>query len=82
MFDCSKCGACCRHIAKVLPHYDKGDGTCLHLTEDNLCAVYDHRPFICKVDEIYNSCFRGRMTQEEFYKITKEACKILQELEV
>jgi len=81
MFLCSKCGVCCKHIAKLLPHFDRGDGVCKHLTEDNLCSIYDHRPFVCNVDEIYNKCFRGRMTVEEFYDITGKACKILQDQE-
>ena len=78
MFDCSKCAICCRHIAKILPNYDRGDGVCLHLTENNLCDIYNNRPFICNVDETYNKCFSGRMTRKEFYEITDKACKILQ----
>ena len=78
MFDCTKCGVCCKHIAKILPHYDRGDGICWHLTKDNLCRIYDNRPFICNIDKIYNDLFKGRMELEEFYKITDEACKILQ----
>ena len=78
MFDCTKCGACCRHIATILPDYDTGDGICRYLTKDNLCRIYDNRPFICNVDKIYNDLFKGRIDQEEFYKITDEACKILQ----
>ena len=82
MFDCTKCGACCKHISKVLPEYDKGNGICWNLTEDNLCAIYEIRPFICNVDEIYNRCFRGRMTIEEFYEWTDKACKVMQRVGV
>ena len=82
MFPCTKCGTCCRHIAKVLPHYDRGDGACLHLTEDNLCGVYEHRPFICNVDKIYDRLFKNRMSHKEFYEMTDMACKILQAQEV
>jgi len=81
MFDCTKCGACCRHIAKVLPDYDRGDGVCINLNENNLCDIYEKRPFICNIDEIYNRCFRGRMTKEEFYEWTEKACKVMQGLE-
>ena len=81
MFPCTKCGACCRHIAKVLPHYDRGDGTCLHLTEDNLCAVYEHRPFVCNIDAIYDKHFKGLGTKEEFYELTQIACDVIRESE-
>ena len=79
MFDCTKCGACCRHIAGVLPDFDlDDDGICRYLTKDNLCRIYDNRPFICNVDRIYNDLFEGSIDRKEFYKTTKEACKILQ----
>ena len=81
VFPCSKCGACCRHIAKVLPHFDKGDGVCWHLTGDNLCAIYENRPFICNIDKIYDKHFKGRMERKDFYDITKGFCKIVRELE-
>ena len=67
MFDCTKCGVCCRHIAKILPDYDRGDGVCKYLTKDNLCRIYDNRPFICNIDKIYDNFFKGRMELEEFY---------------
>lgn len=81
MFPCSKCGECCRHISKVLPDYDRGDGVCINLNKDNLCDIYESRPFICNVDEVYNRYFRGRMTIEEFYKWTDKACKVMQRVE-
>jgi Fe-S-cluster containining protein len=31
--------------------YDRGDGTCKHLTAENLCAIYEGRPLLCRVDE-------------------------------
>ena len=33
-FDCDKCGACCKAIG------------CPDLTDDNMCSVYDKRPFL------------------------------------
>ena len=32
---------------------DRGDGACGHLTEDNLCSIYENRPDFCNVDKNY-----------------------------
>jgi uncharacterized protein len=45
--DCTRCGACC--VAPDIAALDKPLGLrCPHLTEDNLCAIYDRRPQICR----------------------------------
>lgn len=43
------CAACCQCIADVLPHLDRGDGTCQYLTHDGLCGIYERRPLLCRV---------------------------------
>ncbi len=46
-FECTKCGACC--VAPDISSLGKPLGVrCPHLTEDNLCAVYENRPQICR----------------------------------
>jgi Fe-S-cluster containining protein len=45
--ECTRCGACC--VAPDIAALDKPLGMrCPHLTADNLCAVYDRRPRICR----------------------------------
>lgn len=45
--ECTRCGACC--VAPDIAALDKPVGMrCPHLTADNLCAVYDRRPQICR----------------------------------
>ena len=45
--ECSKCGACC--VAPDIAALGKPLGErCPHLTVDNLCAVYENRPQICR----------------------------------
>lgn len=45
--ECSQCGACC--VAPDIAALDKPLGLrCPHLTAENLCGVYDHRPEICR----------------------------------
>ncbi len=71
-FDCKQCGACCRvagHVAE-LAHWDRGDGACRHLTEANLCAIYEERPRVCRVDA---NCIPV-LAPGEFYRRNEEAC--------
>lgn len=45
--ECTCCGACC--VAPDIAALDKPVGLrCPHLTDDNLCSVYAHRPQICR----------------------------------
>ncbi|MFN7134117.1 MAG: YkgJ family cysteine cluster protein [Myxococcales bacterium] len=44
---CTQCGACC--VAPDIAALDKPVGLrCPHLTEQNLCGVYERRPQICR----------------------------------
>jgi uncharacterized protein len=44
---CSQCGTCC--VAPDIAALDKPLGQrCPHLREDNLCAVYEDRPAVCR----------------------------------
>jgi Fe-S-cluster containining protein len=45
---CTKCGACCRIVGVAVPELDRGDGACRHLTEENLCGIYEKRPLLCR----------------------------------
>lgn len=45
--ECTRCGACC--VAPDIAALGKGLGErCPHLTAENLCAVYESRPQICR----------------------------------
>jgi Fe-S-cluster containining protein len=75
MFECDKCGECCRNLDKspLYAELDRGDGTCRYL-EGNLCSIYETRPLICRVDEGYNAFFKDTMTIEEFYSENYKMC--------
>lgn len=63
IFHCNMCGMCCRNVRryqKILPKlkvllnddslcfpYNDINGVCEHLTSENKCAIYDHRPLVC-----------------------------------
>ena len=79
MFACDRCGLCCRSLKKVpaLADFDRGDGVCIHLREDNLCEIYDSRPEVCNVDLMYERYFSSIYTREEFYKMNEKVCETL-----
>ena len=55
--DCTRCGACC--VAPDIAALDKPLGQrCPHLRGDNLCAVYEARPEVCRRYEPDEICVR------------------------
>jgi Fe-S-cluster containining protein len=75
-FPCTKCGACCKNISGFgLP--TKPETTeCLYLGENNECKVYDTRPDVCRIDDIYNKSFQN-LDKDYFYKVTADSCNYL-----
>lgn len=75
MFECDKCGECCRNLkgVSVYADLDRGDGTCKYL-KGNLCTIYNERPLFCRVDECYDLFFKKKYTRNEFYLLNYEIC--------
>lgn len=82
MFECDKCGRCCRNLGKspIYSELDKGDGTYKYLV-GNLCSIYDFRPLLCRVDECYEKFFKDTMSLEEYYKANYDACNKMKKQE-
>lgn len=78
-FKCDCCGCCCRSLKKVpaLSEFDRGDGVCIHLRDDNLCSIYDCRPEICNVERMYEKFFASIYSREEFFRLNEEECERL-----
>ena len=79
-FFCDQCGLCCRNIRGIeeLKDFDKGNGVCKYLDENtNLCTIYENRPLICRVDEMYDRFFKKFYTKEQYYELNYNACKKL-----
>lgn len=77
MFNCDRCGACCREVGKseLYKHLDGGDGSCKFLDQKtNDCIIYDYRPLICRVDEGFKIMFSDKYSLEEFYHLNKMVC--------
>jgi uncharacterized protein len=82
MFPCTICGECCRQIklAEETKWLDRGDGICQYFNEHlNQCNIYDERPRICKIDEMFDAYYHEVMTREKFYQLNAKCCNILQE---
>ena len=79
MFVCSKCGCCCRNLDKseIYKNLDRGDGVCKYLN-GNICAIYEDRPILCRIDECYSLYYSDIYTKEEYYRLNHEACQRLQ----
>lgn len=61
-----------------MKEYAKEDGSCKFLTEDNLCQIYERRPPICNVAWVYENFFKDKVSEDEFYARTQDACDKLQ----
>lgn len=80
MFQCEKCGACCRNLDKssIYAELDLGDGVCKYLN-GNLCSIYSDRPLLCRIDECYDVFFKDRYSLEEYYELNYQICKRLKQ---
>jgi len=82
MFPCTSCGLCCQNIANIeeLKGFDLGNGTCIHFDSiSNGCKIYNNRPKICRVDEMFDIKYHQYFTREEFYVENAKMCNMLQE---
>ncbi|WP_456058469.1 YkgJ family cysteine cluster protein [Campylobacter hominis] len=83
MFECDRCGLCCRHIKgiKELENFLLDDESCINLDKtSNLCKIYDKRPDICRVDEMFKKVFYKFMSKEEYLNLNASSCKKLKEI--
>jgi len=82
IFPCSACGLCCQNISSVneLKDFDLGNGVCIHFDSiNNSCTIYEDRPNICKVDEMFQIKYKQYFTKEAFYMENAKVCNALQE---
>ncbi len=79
-FPCTCCGECCKNIGHIasLKKFDCGNGVCKNLSNTNLCKIYNQRPLICKIDELYNKFFSKHINKQTFYQKNMDACNVLQ----
>ena len=76
-FACVRCGACCKKAGYRISKFDRGDGACKHLTNDNLCGIYEDRPSVCRVNEGYILYFSSMMPYDQYIFENMKACNSL-----
>ena len=83
-FPCTGCGACCRLIGKAIEAgiegiegFDRGDGVCKHLKDDNSCSIYSTRPDICNTNTVYEEFYKDRMSWDGYVDMSMKACEYL-----
>lgn len=71
MFECDKCGECCRHLKgiSIYAELDRGDGICKYL-KGNLCSIYEDRPLFCRIDDCYEQFFKSNTLVMSFTNST------------
>lgn len=79
-YPCKKCGLCCRYtrLLPALAKYDRGDGVCKFLKEDNTCSIYATRPDVCNGRYVYETYCSG-MDVESFHKMIAMYCQEIRE---
>ena len=74
LFECSKCGACCRLVGLAHPEFDRGDLGCVFLRGGNRCLIYKRRPSFCNVHETWRRKYSGKLGWDEFRKANSAMC--------
>lgn len=74
-YPCECCGGCCLHVDLIeeMKIFDRGDGVCENLTDNNLCKIYSNRPKFCDGKFFYENFFAD-MSVNEFHKMMKNLC--------
>ena len=75
-FKCTKCGACCKRAGMMGLMPQREDGACVHLTQENECAIYESRPDFCNVDKGFTLLKKKNpeLTVREYYRMNNELC--------
>lgn len=78
-FPCDSCGLCCRRIGGIqgFEALDDGNGTCIHLNEQDQCSIYENRPLHCRIKEGYDVLFAADMNWNEYVLSNVTVCETL-----
>lgn len=76
-FYCIKCGLCCQYsyLIPELKMLQNEYNVCRNFDEKTKkCRIYQSRPLICNIDEMYNQKYSHQMTKKEYYLANLEVC--------
>jgi len=79
-FPCNACGKCCRRVSASpeTAFLDRGDGVCHHFIEEtHLCAIYETRPLVCRVEDYYRTWLKDVIPWDEFVRLNAAICEKL-----
>lgn len=83
MFNCEKCGACCRQVGETILGKNMAlpNGVCKFLDQNtNLCRQYGCRPIFCNVDMYYERYLEKYISREEWYEENIKMCRLLKNI--
>mgnify|MGYP003656685331 CR=1 FL=1 len=77
-FSCTQCAGCC-HESNLrqynLEHWGlevAEDGYCSNL-KDNMCTIYDDRPLLCRVEELFDRYEELREVEPRLFNLVSQA---------
>ena len=79
-FPCNQCGWCCQNLDKneLYSKLDRGDGVCKWFNiENNNCTIYNTRPEICNIENMYYSTF-FTIEYSEYIRLNIQVCQLVQ----
>ena len=82
-YPCRQCGSCCKHVdlLEEMKSFDRGDGICKYLNENNLCSIYKERPNLCNGQYVYEH-FYSDISVAEYHKIITDLCEKIRGIEI
>tara|TARA_R100000501_G_C2558031_1_gene69873 strand:- start:189 stop:527 length:339 start_codon:yes stop_codon:yes gene_type:complete len=79
LFNCTKCAGCCsgenlKNINKKHWGLKVGkNGYCTNLKDDKTCGIYENRPLICRVEELYDRAEEIKLSDPLMYVFIKDS---------
>ncbi len=58
----------------LLKEFENDKGECIHLTENNLCDIYENRPDVCDIEKMYKLYLKNTMTHDEYLNKNYKVC--------
>lgn len=81
---CRRCGCCCWTLTQNPQLFDymiDDHGGCKYLDrETRLCRVYERRPLMCRVDDLYDALYSSVCTRAEYYAQQAASCLLIRTL--
>lgn len=80
MFECDKCGKCCRNLqsSPIYKDLHNGNGICRYL-DGNICSIYEDRPLFCRIDACYELFYKDTLGYNEYLQLNYECCNRLKQ---